>query len=57
MERRDRDPNEPRRVEPWPWILACMLAFMIGTSISFWVIARTHPDPVIERSPHPGVER
>lgn len=49
--------NEPRRFEPWPWILAALLAFMIGVSISFYEIARAHPDPVLDTTPRPGVER
>ena len=33
--------------EPWPWILAIMLGVMMSISISFYVIASSHPDPVV----------
>ncbi|MGH0031625.1 MAG: hypothetical protein ACQGVC_17665 [Myxococcota bacterium] len=47
--------DEPRRFEPWPWILAGLLVFMIGTSLAFYHVAATHPDPVIDDAAHPGV--
>ncbi len=40
------DPTE-RRTEPWPWILASMLALMMLVSIGFAVVAYRTPDPVI----------
>ena len=49
--------DDKRRVEPWPVALGLALLFMIGVSISFYVIASTHPDPVISVDPRPGVER
>jgi hypothetical protein len=51
------DPDDSRRFEPWPWILASMLAFMIGASVTFYHVAASHPDPVLDTSPRPGVER
>ena len=51
------DTRDPRRIEPWPWILAGLLAFMIASSIGFYLIAASHPDPVIDRTPQPGVTR
>ena len=40
--------SERKRVEPWPWLVAVMLAAMIGTSLGFFTIAVTHPDPEVE---------
>lgn len=51
------EPTDPRRIEPWPWILATLLVFMIAVSISFYRIAATHPDPVLETTPRPGLVR
>lgn len=36
-----------RRFEPWPFILAGLLVAMMTGSVSFYVIAAHHPDPVI----------
>ena len=49
--------NRPWYREPWPWILAALLCFMIGTSLSFYAIAKAHPDPVLPAAPRPGMER
>jgi len=46
-----------RRIEPWPIAVAAALLFMIGVSLAFFVVAETHPDPVITRDPRPGMER
>ena len=40
----------PRAFEPWPWILAAMLASMIATSLGFFAIASAHPDAEVERT-------
>lgn len=40
----------PRAFEPWPWILAAMLASMIATSLGFFAIAAAHPDAEVERA-------
>jgi hypothetical protein len=40
------------RVEPWPFVLAALLAGMIGVSVGFLRIALDHPDrpvPVVEQ--------
>ena len=36
-----------RRREPWPWLVAGMLASMIAASLAFLWIAVTHPDPPV----------
>lgn len=36
------------RREPWPVILTLMLVTMMGVSISFYVIASSNPDPVVQ---------
>lgn len=51
------EPRVARRIEPWPWILTGLLACMIGGSVAFYWIAASHPDPVIDRTPRPGVTR
>lgn len=33
-----------RRIEPWPFYLAALLAAMIGISVGFLRIALDHPD-------------
>jgi nitrogen fixation protein FixH len=33
--------------EPWPLVLAALLASMIGTSVGFWRGAARHPDPLV----------
>ena len=47
--------QQENRFEPWPWALAISLFTMIGIAIGFWAIASANPDPVIDRSPKPGV--
>lgn len=49
----DREEPAPRRVEPWPWIVAALLASMVGISVGFLVIAIQHPDPVVPHGPEP----
>lgn len=39
--------DEPRRFEPWPWVLAALLGAMIVASLAFWRIAVTNPDPLV----------
>lgn len=36
--------SRTRRFEPWPFVLAAMLAGMIGVSIGFLRISLDHPD-------------
>jgi nitrogen fixation protein FixH len=36
-----------RFAEPWPFLLAALLAAMIGTSMGFYRIAQRFPDPVV----------
>jgi len=45
-----------RRREPWPWIVAGLLAFMVCTSLTFFAIATTHPDPPVVADDTPGLE-
>lgn len=40
------EPRE-RRFEPWPFILAAGLLFMIATSLSFYAVARANPDALV----------
>lgn len=40
------DPG-PRRFEPWPWLLAGLLAAMIGSSLCLFAIASSHPDGLV----------
>lgn len=47
--------REPR--EPWPWIVAGMLAAMIATSCLFLATAIRHPDPpVVDDAYRAGLE-
>lgn len=46
--------KEPR--EPWPWIVGCLLAFMIATSLTFYAIAASNPDPPVVPDDKPGLE-
>lgn len=48
--------NGRRRREPWPWIVAGLLTFMIAASLSFFAIAASHPDPPVTRERTPGLE-
>lgn len=47
-------PDSPRqraRIEPWPFVIAALLAAMIGVSVGFLRISLDHPDaPVVERA-------
>lgn len=36
--------SRSRRFEPWPFVLAALLAGMIGISVGFLRIALDHPD-------------
>ncbi len=36
-----------RRFEPWPWVLALLLAAMISVSLSLWAIASANRDGVV----------
>lgn len=36
-----------RFAEPWPFLVAALLAAMIGTSMGFYRIAQRFPDPVV----------
>jgi hypothetical protein len=47
--------TERRRREPWPWIVGGLLAFMIGTSLLFYAIAASHPDPPVVPEDKPGL--
>lgn len=47
--------TRPRR-EPWPWIIAGMLTFMIAASLSFFAIAASHPDATVSAERKPGLE-
>lgn len=42
-------PRASRRVaiEPWPIALAALLAAMIGTSVGFYRVAASNPDPAV----------
>lgn len=40
-----------RRAEPWPFLVAGLLAAMIGTSMGFYRIATRFPDPVVTGDP------
>ena len=40
--------SDRKRTEPWPWLIGLMLAAMIGTSLGFFTIAVTNPDPEVE---------
>jgi hypothetical protein len=42
---------DERRREPWPWILAGLLLAMVASSLAFWWIAATHPDPRVRAHP------
>jgi hypothetical protein len=33
------------RLEPWPFVIAALLAAMIGVSVGFLRISLDHPDP------------
>lgn len=33
-----------RRREPWPFILAALLLFMIAVCVAFYAVAASHPD-------------
>jgi len=33
------------------------LLFMVGVSLTFWAVARAHPDPVLTPVTRPGLER
>ncbi|MDX1650050.1 MAG: FixH family protein, partial [Myxococcota bacterium] len=46
-----------RRVEPWPWILAGLLAAMMAGSLGFLSIATRHPDPLVVRDAFAVSER
>lgn len=35
------------RIEPWPFLLAALLAAMIGVSLGFLRIALDHPDATV----------
>lgn len=45
-----------RRAEPWPIAIGLALLFMIAVSLSFWAVARAHPDPVLTPTSRPGLE-
>ncbi len=48
---------ERRRIEPWPWLVTGMLLAMISTSLAFFHVARTHPDPpVVDDAYRAGLE-
>lgn len=54
---RDEAPVEGRRRrEPWPWIIAALLAFMVTASLSFFAIASLNPDPPVSDEAKPGLE-
>jgi nitrogen fixation protein FixH len=40
-----------RFAEPWPFVVAGLLAAMIGTSMGFYRIAQRFPDPVVSGDP------
>ena len=40
-----------RFAEPWPFLVAALLAAMIGTSMGFYRIAKRFPDPVVTGDP------
>jgi nitrogen fixation protein FixH len=40
-----------RRFEPWPFVLAGGLLFMISSSLAFYAVARLHPDPLVVADP------
>ena len=40
-----------RRFEPWPWIVALLLAAMVVGSLTFGWIAASHPDPRVVEHP------
>jgi hypothetical protein len=45
--------EKPRRIEPWPFVIAGLLAAMIGVSMGFLRIALDHPDrPVATSEAH-----
>jgi hypothetical protein len=49
--------DEPRRFEPWPFLIAALLAAMIGVSVGFLRVALDHPDVDVSASaPPPGHE-
>lgn len=39
--------HERTRFEPWPWVIAGMLGFMISGSLAFYSIAASNPDPEV----------
>jgi nitrogen fixation protein FixH len=41
------DPAAARRIEPWPFAIAALLAAMIGTSVGFYRIAAANPDGLV----------
>lgn len=45
------------RREPWPWIVAGLLATMISISVAFLATAIAHPDPpVVDDAYRAGLE-
>lgn len=40
-----------RFAEPWPFLVASLLAAMIGTSMGFYRIATRFPDPIVTGDP------
>lgn len=46
---------DDRRFEPWPVAVGLALLFMIGVSVSFFVIANANPDPVLTHDARPGM--
>ncbi len=53
---RGDETRRERRHEPWPWIIAGALTFMVATSLAFFAIAASHPDPPVTRDSKPGLE-
>jgi hypothetical protein len=46
-----------RRFEPWPWLVVLLLAAMITSSLGFYWVAATHPDPpVVEDAYRAGLD-
>lgn len=36
-----------RRFEPWPWVVVGLLGSMVASSLAFYAVARSHPDPLV----------
>lgn len=39
--------DRTRRFEPWPWMIAALLAAMIGSSLLLWSVASAHRDGLV----------